>query len=237
MKQVLILAIGLFISDSAFAQINLDKTKSALNGNQLSAKEVGAGLKEALTVGISKGADLVSQVDGFYKNTAIQIPFPPEARKAEDKLRRLGMGAEVDKFVLSLNRAAEDAAGEAKPVFLSAINQLTLQDAWAILQGTDDAATQYLNRTTSGQLNDKFKPVIQTALNKANASQYYAKLINLYNKIPLVQKMNPDLEEYATQKTLEGLFVIIAQEEKNIRKNPAARSSDLLKKVFIAQNK
>jgi hypothetical protein len=235
MKQLLILVISLFINECTFAQITLDKMKSVLNGGQLSAEEVGGGLKEALTLGISKGADLVSQVDGFYKNTAIRIPFPPEARKAEDKLRRLGMGAEVDKFVLSLNRAAEDAAREAKPVFISTIKQMTIQDAWAILQGSDDAATQYLSRTTSGQLNEKFKPVIQTALSKANASQHYATLINLYNKIPLVQKMNPDLDEYATQKTIEGLFVIIAQEEKNIRENPAARTSDLLKKVFTVQ--
>ena len=235
MKQLLILVIGLFISECVFAQINLDKMKSVLNRSQVSAEEVGGGLKEALTVGISKGADQVAQADGFYKNSAIRLPFPPEARKAEEKLRRLGMGAEVDRFVLSLNRAAEDAAGEAKPDFLSAIKQMTIQDAWSILQGPDDAATQYLDRTTSSQLNEKFKPVIQTALSKTNASQHYANLINLYNKIPLVQKMNPDLDEYATRKTIEGLFIIIAKEEKNIRENPAARTSDLLKKVFSAQ--
>lgn len=218
------------------AQINLNKVKSALNGNsQLSSEEVGAGLKEALTVGVSKGSDMVSQLDGFYKNPAIRIPFPPEARKVEDRLRQLGMGGEVDKFVLALNRAAEDAAQEAKPVFISAIKQMTIQDAFSILQGKDDAATQYLSRTTSAQLNEKFKPIVQNSLNKVEATQLYANLINTYNKIPLVQKMNPNLDEYATQKAIDGLFVVVAQEEKNIRQNPGARTSDLLQKVFAAQ--
>ncbi|RDV15927.1 DUF4197 domain-containing protein [Pontibacter diazotrophicus] len=236
MKHILILAICIFIGEGAMAQINLNKVKSALSGNsQLSSDEVGAGLKEALTVGVSKGSDMVSQADGFYKNPAIRIPFPPEAQKVEDRLRQIGMGGEVDKFVLALNRAAEDAAQEAKPVFVSAIKQMTIQDAWSILQGQNDAATQYLSRTTSGQLNEKFKPIIQNSLNKVDATQLYANLINTYNKIPLVQKMNPDLDEYATQKAIDGLFVMVAQEEKNIRQNPGARTTDLLQKVFAAQ--
>lgn len=236
MKQILILAICIFIGEGAMAQINLNKVKSALSGNsQLSSDEVGAGLKEALTVGVSKGSDMVSQADGFYKNPAIRIPFPPEAQKVEDRLRQIGMGAEVDKFVLALNRAAEDAAQEAKPIFVSAIKQMTIQDAWSILQGQNDAATQYLSRTTSAQLNEKFKPIIQNSLNKVDATQLYANLINTYNKIPLVQKMNPDLDEYATQKAIDGLFVVVAQEEKNIRQNPGARTTDLLQKVFAAQ--
>lgn len=240
MKRILILAIGLFIGvfigDGAKAQINLNKVKSTLNGSkQLSSEEVGAGLKEALTVGISKGSDLVSQADGFYKNPAIKIPFPPEAVKVENKLRQIGMGGEVDDFVLALNRAAEDAAQEAKPVFVSAIKQMTIQDAWSILRGEDDAATQYLSRSTSVQLNEKFKPVIQNSLNKVNATRLYTDLINTYNKIPLVQKMNPNLDDYATQKAIEGLFVMVAQEEMKIRQNPEARTSDLLQKVFAAQ--
>ena len=232
MKKIIILTIILIWGVGTSAQISVSKVKSALKGGQLTSEEVGQGLKEALTVGVSKGSDLVSQVDGFYKNPAIRIPFPPEALKAEGTLRRLGMGAEVDNFVLALNRAAEDAATEAKPVFVSAIKQMTIQDAWSILRGEDDAATQYLNRNTSTQLNEKFKPVIQTALNKTNATTLYANLINTYNKIPLVKKMNPALDEYATQKAIEGLFVVVADEEKNIRQNPGARSTELLQKVF-----
>lgn len=137
-----------------------------------------------------------------------------------------------DTFVLSLNRAAEDAAQSAKPIFVSAIKQMTIEDAWSILKGEDDAATQYLNQTTSAQLKEKFKPVIKASLDKVNATKYYKDLITAYNKVPLVKKVNPDLDAYATDKATDGLFVMIAKEEKNIRKNPAARTTALLKKVF-----
>jgi hypothetical protein len=218
------------------AQAQLDKLKKAAKslagGNSLSSEEIAAGLKEALTNGISKGSDLVSQVDGYFKNPEIKLPFPPEAKKAEEKLRQIGMGNEVDKFILSLNRAAEDAAKEAKPIFVTAIRSMTIQDAAGILKGQPDAATQYLKRTTSAPLKEKFQPVVQNSLSKVNATKYYADLINTYNKIPLVQKMNPNLDEYATDKAIEGLFIMIAKEEKNIRSNPLARTSELLKKVF-----
>ncbi|WP_224996208.1 DUF4197 domain-containing protein [Cesiribacter sp. SM1] len=236
MKKILILSVMLLIGQCAMAQINLKKLKSAVSSNSLSTEEIGNGLKEALTKGASKGTDLVSQTNGYLNNPEIKIPFPQEVKQVEEKLRQIGMGSEVDKFVLALNRAAEDAAKEAKPIFVSAIQQMTIQDAWAILKGEDDAATQYLNRTTSSQLHDKFKPVIQNSLEKVNATQYYSNLINAYNKIPLVKKVNPDLDAYATDKAIEGLFVMVAKEEKNIRENPGARTSDLLKKVFNAQN-
>jgi len=232
------LAALLFIGQGALAQINLKQVKTVLGNSasgKLSTEEVAGGLKEALTKGASNGADLVSQLDGYYKNPAIMIPFPPEVKQVETRLRQIGMGAEVDKFVLALNRAAEDAAREAKPIFVSAIKQMTIQDAWAILKGEQDAATQYLNRTTSPQLKEKFRPIIQNSLAKVNATQYYANLINTYNKIPLVQKVNPDLDTYATDKAIEGLFVMVAKEEQNIRQNPGARTSELLKKVFSQQ--
>jgi len=232
MHRILLLAVLLFAGGAASAQSGLGQLKSVLGGSQISSGEAGSGLKEALSVGVSKGSDLVSQVDGFYKNDAIRIPFPPEARNVEQKLRRIGMGAEVDKFVLSLNRAAEEASKEAKPIFLSAVREMNIQDAVSILRGPDDAATQYLSRATSAQLKDKFKPIIQRTLDMTNASGLYTKLIDAYNKIPFVQKMNPSLDEYATGKTVEGLFIVIAGEEKNIRSNPAARTSELLKKVF-----
>ncbi len=236
MKSLLTLAAALLLAHFAQAQIklkDLNKLKQVVSGGSpLSSEEIGAALKEALSNGVAKGADMVAQADGFYKNPDIKIPFPPEVKKVEDRLRQIGMGREVDKFVLALNRAAEDAAQEAKPIFLNAIKQMTIQDAAAILKGQPDAATQYLNRTTSAQLHEKFKPIIQSSLNKVHATQYYATLITAYNKIPLVQKVNPDLDNYATQKAIDGLFTMVAKEEKNIRQNPAARTSELLKKVF-----
>jgi hypothetical protein len=235
MTRIILTAI-VFLLLTASAEAQFDKLKKAAKsltgGSSLSSEEIAAGLKEALTNGISKGSDLVSQMDGYFKNPEIKLPFPPEAKKAEDKLRQMGMGSEVDKFVLSLNRAAEDAAKEAKPIFVTAIKEMTIQDAAGILKGQPDAATQYLKKTTSSPLKEKFKPVIQNSLNKVNATKYYSDLINTYNKIPLVQKMNPNLDEYATDKAIEGLFIMIAKEEKNIRQNPLARTSELLKKVF-----
>lgn len=217
------------------AQINLKKLKKTIGGESLSSEEVSAGLKEALTKGVTTGSDLVSQADGYFKNAEIKIPFPPETQQVDKRLRQMGLGAEVDKFVLSLNRAAEDAAKEAKPIFVSAIKQMTIKDAMSILRGEDDAATQYLNRTTSAQLKERFLPVIRVSLEKVNATKYYSDLVSTYNKVPMVQKVNPDLDDYATDKAIAGLFVMIAKEEINIRKNPMARTSELLKKVFGSQ--
>ncbi len=223
------------ISTSAICQITFKKLKKAFEGESLSTEEVAQGLKEALTNGVSKGSDLVSQVDGYFKNPEIKIPFPPEVKQVESRLRQIGLGSEVDKFVLTLNRGAEDAAKEAKPIFIEAVRQMTIQDAWSILKGERDAATQYLKKSTSALLKEKFKPIIQNSLNKVNATKYYGDLVNSYNRIPMVQKVNPDLDDYATDKAIEGLFVMIAKEEKNIRENPLARTSELLKKVFGSQ--
>lgn len=238
MKKVWILS-ALLLGACTSAQINqtIGEVNKTLGGSSapLTTTEVAQGLKEALIKGISKGSDLVSQVDGYFKNPEIKIPFPPEVKKVEERLRQIGLGNEVDKFVLTLNRGAEDAAREAKPIFIEAIRSMTIEDAWAILRGEDDAATQYLKRTTSGLLKEKFKPVIQNSLNKVNATKYYSDIVTRYNQIPLVQKVNPDLDDYATDKAIEGLFLMIAKEEKNIRENPVARTTELLKKVFGAQ--
>jgi Protein of unknown function (DUF4197) len=220
------------------AQINQaisDANKMTGGEKPPTTAEVGEGLKEALINGISKGSDLVSQMDGYFKNPEIKIPFPPDVKKVEDRLRQIGFGGEVDKFVMTLNRGAEDAAKEAKPIFIAAIKQMTIDDAWSILKGDPDAATQYLKRTTSTQLKEKFKPVIQASLNKVNATKYYGDIINKYNSIPLVQKVNPDLNDYATDLAMQGLFTMIAKEEKNIREDPLARTTALLKKVFGAK--
>jgi len=213
------------------AQIN--QTLGGLSkSTPLTTAEVAEGLKEALINGISSGSDQASQLDGFFKNPQIKIPFPPDVKKVEDRLRQIGLGSEVDKFILSLNRGAEDAAKEAKPIFITAIKAMTIQDAWGILRGDENAATEYLRRTTSGQLYEKFEPVIANSLNKVNATKYYGDLVSTYNKIPLVDKVNPDLNDYATNKAMDGLFLLIAGEEKKIREDPVARTSDLLKKVF-----
>jgi hypothetical protein len=218
------------------AQINqtLGDVNKALGTTQspLTTGEVAEGLKEALIKGISKGSDLVSITDGYFKNPEIKIPFPPEVQKVENTLRNIGLGGQVDKFVLSLNRGAEDAAKEAKPIFIATIKSMTIQDAWAILKGEENAATEYLKRTTSGLLKEKFKPVIQTSLNKVNATKYYGEIVTRYNQIPLVDKVNPNLDDYATDKAIEGLFTMIAKEEKEIRQDPVARTTELLKKVF-----
>ncbi len=231
----LVISIVLLTQVIAFPQLGklLDKAKKVVGDNKpLTADEVARGLKEALTNGVSKGADLTSKVDGYFKNPEIKIPFPPDVKKVEDRLRQMGLGDQVDKFILSLNRGAEDAAKEAKPIFVSAVKQMTIDDAFSILKGEPDAATQFLKKTTTAQLKEKFKPVVQKSLDKVSATKYYGDLVGTYNKIPLVQKVNPDLNAYATDMAIQGLFIMIAKEEKNIRQDPLARTSDILKKVF-----
>jgi Protein of unknown function (DUF4197) len=238
MRKICFVVSVIILGACTSAQINQtigDINKTLGEGTPLTTAEVAEGLKEALIKGISTGSDLASQQDGYFKNPEIKIPFPPEVKKVEDKLRQIGLGGEVDKFVMTLNRGAEDAAKEAKPIFVSAIRSMTIQDAWGILKGQPDAATQYLKRTTSLQLKEKFKPVIQNSLSKVNATRYYGDIVNTYNKIPLTEDINPNLDDYATDKAIEGLFLMIAKEEKNIRQDPLARTTELLKKVFSAQ--
>ena len=150
----------------------------------------------------------------------------------EDKLRMVGMGAKVDSFELALNRAAEIAAKKAAPIFIEAIKSMNVSDGMNILKGEDDAATKYLQKSTKDSLYDTFKPIVKAALKQVKVTQYWNPLASRYNKIPLTTKVNPDLEDYTTQKAMEGLFTLLAQEEKKIRDQPAARVTDLLKKVF-----
>jgi hypothetical protein len=226
--------ILILFSGCTSTQIN--RTINDVMGEGLTQEQVAAGLKEALEKGVINGSSLASQIDGYFKNPQIKLPFPPDAQNVENKLRQIGLGNEVDKFILTLNRAAEQAAAEAKPIFINAIRSMTIQDAWEILRGDDHAATNYLQRTTTDQLTAKFQPVIANALAKTNATKYYSDLINAYNKIPFVDHMNPDLDVYATEKSIEGLFYLVAQEEERIRENPAARTTELLRKVFAAQD-
>jgi len=197
-----------------------------------SSLDMGKALKQALQQGTAKSADQLSALNGYFGNAAIKILFPPQAQKAEKTLRSIGMGKLCDNVILSLNRAAEDAAKQAKPIFINAITHMTLQDVSNILLGSQDAATQYFKKTTTEQLMASFKPVIQNSLDKTNATKYYGQAASEYNKIPFVSKMNPDISAYVTQKAIDGLFYEIALEELNIRKNIGARSTPLLQKVF-----
>ncbi|GAB3509999.1 DUF4197 domain-containing protein [Emticicia fontis] len=239
MKRLVIVSLiisVLGIQSCAGQKINLGKvldniSKSTQSGG-LSTDEVISGLKQALQVGINKGADSASQVNGYYLNPIIKIPFPPEVERVESALRKVGLGGEVDKFVMALNRGAEEAAKEAKPIFINAILSMNFSDAWAILRGEKNSATMFLKRTTSDQLIAKFSPVVEKALAKTQATRYYTDLATTYNKLPFVQKVNPDLKGYATQKAIDGLFILVENEEAKIRENPWARTTDLLKKVF-----
>lgn len=214
----------------------VNEVVSGASGSSLSSNQIAEGLKQALQIGISKGSDQASAVDGYYKNALIKILMPPEAQKLETTLRKVGLGKQVDQFILSLNRSAEDAAKKAKPIFLSALTSMSIQDALGILRGGDNAATQYLKRTTNAQLMAAFTPVIDSTLQKNNATRYYSELVQTYNKIPLVtKKVDPNLTNYATTKAIDGIFTLVGQEEKRIRENPAARVTDLLKKVFSQQ--
>jgi hypothetical protein len=198
----------------------------------LSEKDAADGIREALVKGTGESVKLVSNVDGYFGNPEIKIPFPQEAKEIESKLRAIGLGNKVDEVVLSLNRAAEDAGKEAKSIFIAAINGMSIKDAINIVKGENDAATKYLNRTTSPQLNVKFQPVIKSSLDKVQATKQWEELVKTYNKIPFVKKMNPNLTEYVTGKAIDGLFVMVAKEELKIRKDPMARTSEILKKVF-----
>jgi hypothetical protein len=212
----------------------MKNAKKFLNSNisGFTEKDAADAIKEALVNGTGESVKLVSLIDGYWGNPEIKIPFPPEAKNVESKLRAIGMGKQVDQFNESMNRAAEKAAEEAKPIFTAAIKGMTVIDAINIVKGEKNAATMYLKKTTSPELNAAFQPPIRTSLDNVNASKYWSDLITVYNSIPLVKKMNPDLTAYVTDKAIEGLFVMIAKEELKIRNDPMARTSELLKKVF-----
>ncbi len=234
MKKIYLFAFIAFLAmQNTNAQFLKDARKLLdTKGKGLTEKDAADGIKEALEKGTGESVNLVSAVDGYWRNPDIMIPFPAEAKEMESKLRAIGMGKKVDEFNESMNRAAEKAAVEAKPIFIAAIKGLSIRDAINIVKGADNAATVYLQNTTSPELKSKFQPVISTSLDNVNATKYWSDLVTTYNKIPLVKKMNPDLAVYVTDKALNGLFVMIAREELKIRRDPMARTSELLKKVF-----
>jgi hypothetical protein len=236
MKNFFILLASFFIFHSSQAQNVkrlLSKAKDAVAGKKgaLGNDEIISGLKEALAVGTEKGTIMLSKENGFFGNEMLKIILPPEAQKIEKTLRGVGLGKQVDDVILTMNHGAEDACKQAAPIFINAIKQMNVQDAVGILRGADTAATGYLRSKTSLALTDAFKPVIEASLEKVGATKYWTTMVTTYNKFSL-QKINPDLNAYVTEKALQGVFMQIAIEEKNIRRDPMARTTDLLKKVF-----
>ena len=223
MKRLLTASLVLFFSvNLAHAQL----------GNGLSSDDIVAGLKDALSKGTQKSTDKLSAVDGFFKDAAVKILLPPEAAKLEKAVRQAGFGAECDKAILDINRAAEDAAKSAAPIFFNAIKSMSVTDGIGILRGPDTAATSYLRRTTTVQLTAAFLPVIKNSLDKVGATNSWKTVVDIYNKIPFHSKVNADLPAYTTQRALGGVFYYVAVEEKNIRKDPMGQADNLLKKVF-----
>ena len=234
MKKILFvfLCFQLTACDPAALQSALE----TLGTGELTNAEVSSGLKQALEIGIGKGSDLLSKKDGYYKS-AYKILLPPEARKVTQKLSGIPGFTNVEEIILEkINRGAEDAAKKAKPIFVNAIRKMTFADAMNILLGEKNAATTYLNRTTHDPLYKEFNPVIVNSLDKFDARKYWKDAVNAYNKIPFVQKANPDLDDYVTNEALKGLFSMVEKEELNIRSNVAARTTDLLRKVFAKQD-
>jgi hypothetical protein len=212
--------------DSSINQIIPVKATTGLSND-----EIINGLKEALSVGTGNSTQKLSAADGFFKDAAVQILMPEEAKKVEQKLRSIGLGKQVDNAILSMNRAAEDAAQSAAPIFLNAIKGITIQDGLGILKGGDFAATNYLKGKTSSQLTEAFRPVIEQSLQKVNATKYWNTVFSTYNTFSR-EKVNTDLTAYVTEKALAGIFYQVGLEEQKIRKDPMARTTDLLKKVF-----
>ena len=195
--------------------------------------EAGQGIKEALAQGVTNAVLNLNKTDGFFGNEAYKLFMPPDAQKIVNTLNSLGMNSLVDKAVLAINRGAEDAVGYAKPIFVDAIREMTLVDALNIVKGDKNAATQYFKQKTTDKLIAAFSPPVKTSLDKVNATKYYTDVVNTYNKLPTTfNKINPDLPSYVVGKAVDALFDQIAREEANIRANPAARTTEILKKVF-----
>lgn len=234
MKQILLLLLATSIAAISPAQSILDKAKQKLGKKQngVTEDEAGMGVKEALNNGINSAVSFLNKPDAFLKSELYKVLLPPDAKKMEKTLRDIGMGKMCDDAIEAINRGAEDAVGFATPIFVDAIKQMTVTDALKLVTGGNNSITNFFREKTSAKLKEAFMPVINQSLEKTNATKYYGDAVNRYNKVPLVKKMNPDLADHVADKTLFALFDRIGVEEANIRSNPAARTSDLLKKVF-----
>ncbi len=236
-KIALLLLLVPFIGNAQFKDILKKATDQVAMAKNNTGIDIAAGLKEALNKGVTEQVSKLTKADGFYKNEAVRIILPDELKKVDTALRKMGMSSLADDGIKALNRAAEDAVKEATPIFVTAIKNITITDAKGILMGNDSAATAYLQTSTAAALYTKFSPVVQTSLGKMGADVIWASLIKKYNAFPFVKKVNPDITDYVTNKSLEGVFKMITVEEKNIRTNLNSRTSDVLKKVFALQDK
>ena len=228
-------------SDTTKSSSVKTQTKDLLNGvlsggkkGTVGESEIVAGLKEALTIGAQNSGETLSSLDGFFANAAIKVLMPPEAKKVEQQLRSIGLGKQVDQAILSMNRAAEDAAKSAAPIFVDAIKKMSIQDAMGILKGGDFAATKYLQDNTTSALTEAFRPVVENSLKKVDATKYWNTVFTTYNQFSK-EKVNPDLNAYVTERAISGIFRQVGLEEQKIRKDPMARTTELLKKVFAQQ--
>ncbi|MEO7394611.1 MAG: DUF4197 domain-containing protein [Chitinophagaceae bacterium] len=223
-----------FIPATSFSQLSLSKIlagKKTMTG--ITENEAGEGIKAALMQGVTTAVLNLNKTDGFLGNELYKMFLPPDAVKAEKTLRNLGMGAQVDKAILSINRGAEDAVAFAKPIFIDAVKEMTLTDALNIIKGSTDAATNYFKEKTKQKLITAFTPSVKSSLDKVEATKHYSDIITTYNKLPTTfKKSDPDLTSYVVGKAVDALFDQVAKEEANIRANPLARTSDILKKVF-----
>ena len=235
MKRIFILLIAFNLTACAELQQVVDSIPQGTNG-VLSNADIASGLREALDLGIDKQVTKLTVTDGFYKNELVKILLPEELQKVDKGLRDIGLGNLADEGIKALNRAAEDAVKEATPIFVNAVKDITFDDAKNILLGEDNAATEYLTVRTKTELYNKFHPVINNSFSKVGADQIWTNLINKYNAIPFTNEVNPDLTDYVTQEALNGVYTMIAVEEKEIRNKVSSRTSDLLKKVFALQD-
>lgn len=233
-KLLLLLLVATSFSGCAEMQQIGNQLPGILNQGNV---DIAGGLKEALNKGITQQVSKLTATDGFYKNQMVKILLPEELQKVDTGLRRIGLGSLADEGIKAINRTAEDAVKTATPIFVDAIKGMSFTDAKNILLGNQTAATTYLQNSTTTSLYGKFSPVIKNSYAKVGADKIWANIIAKYNAIPLVKKVNPDLTDYTTNKAMEGVFKMIAVEEKDIRTNVSARSSDLLKKVFAMQDK
>jgi len=236
MKKILIPLTALCLTLSGCAELQQVASQIPQAGNILTTADIAAGLREALDKGIDTQVTKLTQTDGFYKNQLVKILLPAELQKVDKTLRDIGLGSLADEGLKMMNRAAEDAVKEATPIFVTAVKEITFTDARNILMGNDEAATSYLRTKTTTQLYAKFNPVIKSSFSKVGADKVWKNIITRYNQVPLVNKVNPDLTDYVTNEALDGVYKMIAVEEKDIRTNVNARTSTLLKKVFSAQD-
>lgn len=209
-----------------------NKAEKIINPSTLSQQEITIGLKEALSVGVKNSVIKASKKGGFNNNKLIKIPFPQDAAKMKKTLVKVGMQSQVDKFEQTLNGAAEEASRHAQDIFINVIKNMNIKEAVSILNGDLNAATKYLASQTRKDLYLKFRPIVIRSMEKVSLMKYWGVLAQAYNSIPLTKKIDTDLEDYVTNQAIDGLFVLMAKEEENIRKNPRARVSDILKKVF-----